>query len=138
MGCYILLSFKCNLSFSHVTMLSLQMFACCMSARLGLTLCNPWTVAMRRLLCPWDFPGKNAEVSCHFLLQGIFLTQGLNPSLLWVLHWQAGFFFSSLITEPPRKPLRMIRRSKCVHLCSSQVWPRKEKEVCSVHGRWLQ
>ena len=25
-----------------------------------------------RLLCPWDFPGKNTGVGCHFLLQGIF------------------------------------------------------------------
>ena len=40
-----------------------------------------------RLLCPWDFPGKNTGVGCHFLLQGIFPTQGLNMSLL---HWQAG------------------------------------------------
>ena len=24
-----------------------------------------------RLLCPWDFPGKNTEVGCHFLLWGI-------------------------------------------------------------------
>ena len=23
-----------------------------------------------RLLCPWDFPGKNTRVDCHFLLQG--------------------------------------------------------------------
>ena len=37
-----------------------------------------------RLLCPWDFPGKNTGVGCHFLLQGIFLTQGLNSHLL---HW---------------------------------------------------
>ena len=35
-----------------------------------------------RLLCPWDFPGKNTGVGHHFLLQGIFLTQGLNPNLL--------------------------------------------------------
>jgi len=27
------------------------------------------------------FPGKNTGVGCHFLLQGIFLTQGLNPYL---------------------------------------------------------
>ena len=27
-----------------------------------------------RLLCPWDFSGKNTGVGCHFLLQGIFLT----------------------------------------------------------------
>ena len=31
-----------------------------------------------RLLCAWNFLGKNTGVSCHFLLQGIFLTQGLN------------------------------------------------------------
>ena len=29
------------------------------------------------LLCPWDFPGKNTRVGCHFLLQEIFLIQGL-------------------------------------------------------------
>ena len=32
-----------------------------------------------RLLCPWSFPGKNTALGCHFLLQGIFLTQGSNP-----------------------------------------------------------
>ena len=37
-----------------------------------------------RLLCPWDSPGRNTEVGCHALLQGIFPTQGLNPGLqLW-------------------------------------------------------
>ena len=46
---------------------------------------TPWTVATR-LLCPWDFPGKNTGVGCHFLLQGIFPTQGSN---LQLLHWQA-------------------------------------------------
>ena len=35
-----------------------------------------------RLLCLWNFPGKNTGVGCHFLLQGIFTTQGLNPRLL--------------------------------------------------------
>ena len=42
-----------------------------------------------KLLCPWDSPGKNTEVSCRVLLQGIFLTQGLNMHLLLLLHWQA-------------------------------------------------
>ena len=32
-------------------------------------------------LCPWDFPGKNTRAGCHFLLQGIFLTQRLNLCL---------------------------------------------------------
>ena len=41
-----------------------------------------------RLLCPWDSPDKNTGVGCHFLLQGIFLTQGSNLCLLHLLHWQ--------------------------------------------------
>ena len=42
------------------------------------------------LLCPWDSPGKNTGVGCHVLLQRIFPTQGSNPSLLNLLHWQVG------------------------------------------------
>ena len=34
-----------------------------------------------RLLCPWDSPGKSTGVGCHFLLQGIFPTQGSNLGL---------------------------------------------------------
>ena len=48
------------------------------------TLCDPMDPAS--LLCPWDFPGKNTEVGCYFLLQGVFLTQGLNPRLLLASH----------------------------------------------------
>ena len=33
-----------------------------------------------------DSPGKKSGVGCHALLQGIFLTQGLNPCLLCPLH----------------------------------------------------
>ena len=36
-----------------------------------------WTVAHQAPL-PRNFPGKNTGVGCHSLLQGIFLTQGLN------------------------------------------------------------
>ena len=39
------------------------------------TLATPWTVAHQASLS-MDFPGKNTGVCCHFLLQGIFLTQG--------------------------------------------------------------
>ena len=37
------------------------------------------------LLCTWDFSGKNTGVGCHFLLQGIFPTQGSNPHFLCLL-----------------------------------------------------
>ena len=42
---------------------------------------TPWIVACTKLLGPWDFRGKSTGVGCHFLLQGIFPTQGLNPGL---------------------------------------------------------
>ena len=49
---------------------------------------RPYGLWPARLLCLWDSPGKSTRVSCHDLLQGIFLTQGSNPCLLCLLHWQ--------------------------------------------------
>ena len=40
-----------------------------------------WTIACTRFLHPWDFLGKSTGVGCHFLLQGIFPTQGSNSGL---------------------------------------------------------
>ena len=42
---------------------------------------RPHRLGPTRLLCPWDFPGNSTGVDCHFLLQGIFPTQGSNPGL---------------------------------------------------------
>ena len=42
---------------------------------------TPWTIAHQAPLSMGS-PGKNTRLGCHFLLQGIFLTQGLNPCLL--------------------------------------------------------
>jgi len=56
---------------------------------------------LSRLLCPWDSPSKNTGVGCHFLLQGIFPTQGLNLHVLHLLSGQAG----SLLLAPLGKPL---------------------------------
>ena len=58
---------------------------------------QPHGLQSARLLCPWGFPGKNTGVGCHFLLQGIFPTQGSNPRLL---HRQK----DSLPTKPPEMP----------------------------------
>ena len=33
-----------------------------------------------RLLCPWDFPGKNTGAGCHFLLQGNVPNPGIGPA----------------------------------------------------------
>ena len=50
---------------------------CCWVAKSYPSYCNPMDYNPPRLLCPWDFPGKNTGVGCHFLLQGTFPTQGL-------------------------------------------------------------
>ena len=53
---------------------------CVLVAQLCLTLCDPMDCSP---------PGKNTGVGCHFIFQGIFLTQGSNWCLLHLLHWQA-------------------------------------------------
>ena len=57
---------------------------------------QPHGLQPTRLLCPWNFPGKNTGMGCHFLLQGflpgIKLTSG-SPALA------SGF----LATVPPEK-----------------------------------
>ena len=58
-----------------------------------------WAAAQQAPL-PSDSPGKNAEVGSCVLLQGIFPTQGSNPYLFCLLHWQTG----SLLLMPPGKP----------------------------------
>ena len=68
-----------------------------------------------RFLCSWNLPGKNTGVACHFLLQGIFLTHGLNLCLLCLLHWQAD--------------------SLPLSSCPCQLWPThnlysKQNKVC--------
>ena len=43
---------------------------------------RPHGLQPTRLLCSWDFPGKNIGVGSQVLLQGIFPIQGLNLGLL--------------------------------------------------------
>ena len=51
----------------------------------------PWTVALS-VLCPWDSPGKNTGVGCHFLLQ-----ESSQPRDQTRVSHIIGIFF----TEPP-------------------------------------
>ena len=54
----------------------------CLVAKSCLTLLRTHGLQSIRLHCPWEFSGKNTGRGCHFLLQGIILTQGSNPCLL--------------------------------------------------------
>ena len=83
-----------------------QLCVCVLSCSVVSKSMQPHGLQPARLLCPWNFPGKNTGVDCHFLLQGIFLTQGSNPCLLCLLYWQA----DSLLLAPPGKTMPIICR----------------------------
>ena len=80
-----------------------------------LILCDP------RLLNPWDFPGKYTRLGCHFLPQGIFLTQGFNPvishcrQILYHLSYQG----NSVFRESGLKWTRLISLS---FLWAKGIW----------------
>ena len=70
------------------------------------TLCDPMDCGATRLPRPWDSPGKNTGVACHALLQGIFLTQGMNPVLL---HWRQTLYCLSHQGNPGEE---MVKHGK--------------------------
>ena len=61
--------------------------------QLCLTLYNSMDYQPARLLCPWDFSGKNTVVGSQYLHQGIFPTQGSNLGLLH--HRQILYYLSN-------------------------------------------
>ena len=98
-----------------------------------------------RLFRPWDSPSKNTGVGCQALLQGIFLIQGSNPQLLYLLHWHLG----SISLVPPGKPVSTdvsfkLRQHDCrvcvliniincllIKMCR---WETKEKQASVLSG----
>ena len=81
-------------SLAPETITTLLLGHCCLVAKSCLTLYDPRDCRLPGS-SPWDSPGKNTEMGCHILLQGIFLTQGSNLSLLQLLNWQADFLLLS-------------------------------------------
>ena len=79
----------------------------CVCAQLlnGIQLFGTPYIEPTRLLYPQNFPIKNMEVGCHFILKGIFLTQESNSCLLLSSALASGFF----ITLPPGKPMSEIK-----------------------------
>ena len=60
---------------------------------------TPWTTA-HQVPLSIEFPRKHTGAGCHFLLQGIFLTQGLNPRLL---DWQEDSLPLSYLGSPDNR-----------------------------------
>ena len=59
------------------------------AAQSCMTLRDPMDYSLPGSSVRGTFLGKNSGGGCHFLLQGIFLTQKSNPYLLSLLHWPA-------------------------------------------------
>ena len=79
--------------------------ACCLV--MSDSFAAPWT----RLLCTWNFPGKNTGTGCHILIQGIFWTQGSSLCLLRLLHWQA-----NSLPLPPKRILYPMPNTKGTYI----------------------
>ena len=104
---------------------------------------TPWTAA-RQAPCPWDSPGKNTGVDCHFLLQCtkvkserevaqsyLILKQPRGPGSsvrgifqARVLEWHA-IAFSDLVT-------------RCTHIKTSHCHPSVRNYFISVTVGWLK
>ena len=72
--------------FIHLTVIIPTFGTCvcvCVCSAVSDSFAMPWTVAMEFFRQEY-----NIGAGCHFLLQRIFPTQGLNPHFLRLLHWQ--------------------------------------------------
>ena len=99
---------------------------CMLSLFHRVQLCPACRVAHQApLTSAWDFPGKNAGVGCHVLLQGIFPIQPLNlvsalqgdSSLLSHQGQTIEFVFSNLLYLIVNYPWRSFHMSVCVCVC---------------------
>ena len=88
---------------------------------------RPHGLGSCRLLCLWDFPDKNAGVSCHSLLQRIFPIQGLIPGSPEL---QANTLLSKLLGKPQYFP----ERAKNQHWIKD--WNIMDCSIAKLEGAW--
>ena len=70
-----------NTKYRYIPSVVQDIVFCCLVTKSCPALCDPMDCSLTGYVCPWDSLGKSIGVGCHFLLQGIFLTQGSNPGL---------------------------------------------------------
>ena len=98
-------------------------------AKLCPTLLQHHGLGPARLLCPWDFPGKNTGVDCHFLLQGKLPNPGIklkSPAL-------AGGFFTNM---PPGKPDNPLLSLFNLTFNLFQIWSYEASLRCLPASFW--
>ena len=76
---------------------------------------------------PGDFSSKTTTVSCHFLLQGIFPTQGLNPYRLCLLHCSQILYQLSHQGSHKRAYITFIEKYMCLDMHRKS--PRKQLQT---------
>ena len=76
-------------------------------------------------------------MGCHFLLQGIFPTQGLNLHLLHLQHWQADSLPLSLLGSPYYTLIYYISPRYIGNIGYQKVLPLFEKKTLSLGGSWI-
>ena len=81
-----------------------------------------------------DSPGKNAEVDCHALLQGIFPTQGSKPGLP---HCRQILYCLSHQGNPQWSGVGPIPYDWCNPFSSGSSWPRNWTGVSCIAGRFF-
>src|SRR5574337_1312024 len=87
------------------------------SSKIQVTFQNS-VVDLATIVCLWHFPGQNTGVGCHFLLQGIFPTQGLNPGLL---HWRQILHHLNHTVLMHETSMCVLSHFSCVQLCET-LW----------------
>ena len=76
----------------------------CSFSQSCLNLCNLMDCSLPGSSVYGIFPGRNTGVGHHFILQGIFWTQGSNPHLLHLLHWQRFLYHKHNLRRPVLEP----------------------------------
>ena len=114
----------------------------------------PYGLLPTRLICPWDFPGKNTGVGCHFLLQGIFPTQGSNkglPHCRQTLYYPLShqgvvkslnrvWLCNPVDCSPPGSSVHGILQARilewvAISFSRGSSWPRDRTQVSHIAGR---
>ena len=93
---------------------------CAKSLQSCLTLCDPMDCSPPGSSIHGILQARILEWVAVTSFRGSYPTQGSNPSLLHLLHWQAGFF---LPLEPLGKPTNVNRFSSVAQLCPSLCDP---------------
>ena len=101
----------------------------CLVPNLCPTLQRPSCTAVCQAPLPWDFPGKNTGVGCHFLHEGIYLTQGSNMHLL---HWQVDSLPLSHLGSPTARLICSFSSERVFHNFENWVY------ICLCYAKWLQ